>query len=125
MSHALARLREALEEAAAERRVGVVVPTFLSALLVASRTDFFFTAPREQQTPLATTFQLRLDDAPVSIPAMPVVALWHERLHADAGHAWFRDLACLALHASLSAAHGIPKPPRKASTPHKGPPGVR
>jgi LysR family transcriptional regulator, transcriptional activator of nodD3 and syrA len=83
---------DALARLGFERRVGLVVPTFLSALVAVAETDFFFTAPRELAGPLARRFDLAVLDPPLAIPAVPVAALWHERYHADPAHRFFRSL---------------------------------
>ncbi|MFO0554710.1 MAG: LysR family transcriptional regulator [Polyangiaceae bacterium] len=73
------------------RRIGVVVESFLLAPHVVADTDCFFTTPRELVRDLARQLGLVLSEPPVSVPPLPVVALWHERTHADAAHRWFRE----------------------------------
>ncbi|MCU0686895.1 MAG: LysR family transcriptional regulator [Polyangiaceae bacterium] len=75
-----------------ERRVGLVVPTFLAALVAVAETDFFFTAPRELVGPLVRRFDLAVLEPPLALPAVPVAAVWHERHRADEGHRFFREL---------------------------------
>jgi DNA-binding transcriptional LysR family regulator len=81
----------ALDEARFDRRIGLVVPTFLSALMAVAETDFYFTGPRELMAPLCRRFALRLFEPPVTVPPVRV-AVWHERYHRDAGHRFFRAI---------------------------------
>jgi DNA-binding transcriptional LysR family regulator len=90
-----------LEAAGITRRVALVVPTFLAALTVVQRTDAFLAAPRELVAPLAAELGLRLVAPPVRIDDAPVGALWHERMHADAAHRWFRGLVVDELERAL------------------------
>jgi len=90
-----------LEAAGIARRVALVVPTFLAALTVVQRTDAFLAAPRELVAPLAVELGLRLVAPPVPIDDAPVGALWHERMHADAAHRWFRGLVVDELERAL------------------------
>lgn len=41
--------------------------------------------------------------APVAIDPVPVAALWHERMHADPAHSWFRGVVARVLTALLAA----------------------
>ncbi len=90
-----------LARAKFQRRIGLVVPTFLSALVAVAETDLFFTAPRELVTPLAERFGLQLFDPPIAMTPVPVAAVWHERFHADPAHQFFRDLVLEEVAAAL------------------------
>jgi DNA-binding transcriptional LysR family regulator len=82
----------ALEQAGIARRVMLVVPGFLAALHAVAETDLLFAAPRELAAPLARPLGLVLCQPPISLPKVPVGALWHERMHGDAAHKWFRGV---------------------------------
>ncbi|MFT3770922.1 MAG: LysR substrate-binding domain-containing protein [Minicystis sp.] len=75
-----------------ERRVAFVAPSFLSAAHAVAHTDWFFAAPRELVEGLAADLGLVVLDPPIALPAVRVGLVWHERLHADPGHRWLRDL---------------------------------
>lgn len=94
----------ALQQAGLERRIGLHVPSFLVAPEVVSRTDLFFTAPAELVRPLAERLGLAMHRPPIAIPDIPVAAYWPERLHADAGHRWFRDRVAAHVLEVLTAA---------------------
>jgi DNA-binding transcriptional LysR family regulator len=93
---------DALARAGLERRVGLLVPTFLAALVATAETDFFFTAPRELVAPLLPRFGLRALEPPLAIPPVPVAAVWHERHRADGGHRFFRALVRAEIEAALA-----------------------
>jgi len=90
-----------LERARFRRRIGLVVPTFLSALVAVAETDLFFTAPRELVSPLAVRFDLQLLAPPIALAEVPVSAVWHERFHADPAQRFFRDLVLAEITAAL------------------------
>jgi DNA-binding transcriptional LysR family regulator len=92
----------ALEAAGHTREVGLIVPNFLTALVTVARTDLFYAGPRELVTELAPTLGLRIHPLPLPIPEIPVAALWHERVHADPGHAFFRAVIIAAAEDTLA-----------------------
>lgn len=81
-----------LTRASVQRRVGLVVPSFLSAVVAVAETDFFFTAPRELLTPLLKRFKLQLVPMPLPVPPVSVAAVWHERYSAEPAQRFFREL---------------------------------
>ncbi len=91
----------ALGRAGLERHVGLVVPTFLAALVTVTETDLFFAAPRELVTPLLSPLGLVVVDPPLTVPAVPIVSLWHERFQADPAHRFFRGLVVEQLERCL------------------------
>jgi DNA-binding transcriptional LysR family regulator len=80
-----------------ERRIGLVVPSFLAALVAVADTDLFFTAPRDLLVPHCARFGLHLAAPPIVIAPVVVSALWHERYHADEGARFFRELVIAEL----------------------------
>lgn len=82
---------DAIARAGLERRIGLVVPTFLAALVSVAETDLFFAAPREFVRPLVGRLSLRVAPPPIAIPPVPVAATWHERFDADPAHRFLRD----------------------------------
>lgn len=91
----------ALAEAGVERRVGLVVPAFLAAPEVVARTDYLFTAVRELVEPVAERLGLALKRPPLPLDDVSVAAMWHERVHGDEGHRWFREAVAGVLLESL------------------------
>lgn len=91
----------AIERAGLSRHIGLVVPNFLAALVAVAQTDLFFAAPRELVTPLLSRLDLVVVSPPIEIPALPIVALWHERYQADPAHRFFRNLVVEEFEASV------------------------
>src|SRR5690606_20279113 len=94
-------VERALARAGLERTVGLTVPGFLLPPEVVARTDHFFAAPREVGAPIAARLGLAMLEPPVAIDPVPVAAFWHERMHADPAHAWFRGLVVRVIEAAL------------------------
>jgi DNA-binding transcriptional LysR family regulator len=82
----------AMESAGLTRRVGFYAPSFLAAPFVVAETDLLFHAPRALVADLARKLDLVVVDAPIPLPALSVALAWHERMHADAGHRFVRQL---------------------------------
>lgn len=97
---------EALQREGLDRRIGLVVPTFLAALVAVAETDLFFAAPRELVQPLLPRLGLVVVAPPIAVPPVPIVALWHERYQADPAHRFFRTLVMEELEAQLRPARG-------------------
>lgn len=95
------RVGRALEQAGVTREIGLVVPTFLAALVAVAETDLFFAAPRELLQPFASRLGLVVVAPPIPIGAVPVAAVWHERLDAEPAHRFFRGLLCEEVIAGL------------------------
>ena len=102
------------ERAGLSRRIGLVVPTFLSALVAVAETELFFAAPRELLRPLLPRLGLVVVAPPIEIPPLPIAALWHERYQADPAHRFLRTLVIDELRAGLAKtagrARGLPGP---------------
>jgi DNA-binding transcriptional LysR family regulator len=98
----------ALEREGLTRRLGLVVPSFLAALVAVSGSDLMFTAPRELVAPVARGHGLVAVRPPIAIPDMRVAALWHERFDADPGHRFFKTMVGDELRAALSTAAASP-----------------
>lgn len=92
---------DALSDSGFRRTVGLVVPTFLAALVTVARTDLFFTVPHSLAQPLVEPLGLRLLEPPVELPEIPTAALWHERFSSDPAHRFFRELVVQRVEAAL------------------------
>ncbi len=71
-------------------QVQVRVPSFLAGAFLASRTDGVATIPRKLAEFLAEDLGLELFDPPLALEPIAIDQLWHERMHQDRGHRWFR-----------------------------------
>lgn len=94
------------ERAGVRRTVALTVPSFLAVPWVIARTDMVFTAPRELVDEVAAVLGLAVLRPPVEIAPVATAALWHERMHADAGHRWFREHVATVMAARLKARRG-------------------
>jgi DNA-binding transcriptional LysR family regulator len=93
----------ALAKAEFERRVGLVVPSFLAALTEVAESELFLTAPRELAAPLAAHLDVVWVEPPLTLPPVPVSAVWHERVTADPAHQFFRGQVVEVLRAVIGA----------------------
>ena len=80
----------ALAKRGLQRRIAVSVPHFISMPLMVRSSDMICTLPRRMATLYADHFRLRAQAVPLRLPQFPVYLLWHESLHQDPGHHWFR-----------------------------------
>lgn len=95
---------QALAQAGVARQIGLVVPSFLAALVTVAETDLFFAAPRELLHPIAARLDLVVCAPPIAVPPVPVAAVWHERFDAEPGHRFLRDLVGEEVLAGLHGA---------------------
>lgn len=85
-----------------ERRIGLVVPSFLMAPYAVSETDLLYTAPRQLVAKQARQLGLAVLEPPVALPWVTVFQVWPERLGADAAHRWLRDVVAEVVRATLA-----------------------
>ncbi|MCA9649847.1 MAG: LysR family transcriptional regulator [Myxococcales bacterium] len=93
---------EALAASGFSRTVGLVVPTFLSALVTVAQTDLFFTVPEALVRPLLEPLGLRALRPPVPLPQIPTAALWHERFTGEPAHRFLREIVIDEVTAALA-----------------------
>lgn len=72
-------------------RIHVRVPSFLTSAFVASRTDAIGTLPGRLAEFLADDLKLAIFPTPLPLPRIEISQFWHERVHRDEGHRWFRS----------------------------------
>ncbi|MFJ5289309.1 LysR family transcriptional regulator [Streptomyces sp. NPDC088348] len=99
-------LDTALAERNLRRRVSVVLPSHMTAMALAARSDVVCLVPtalpggaRSPLTDVATTLGLVLLDIPLPLPPLTVGIAWHPRQAADGGHHWLRDAVRRTLRA--------------------------
>ncbi len=73
-------------------RIGMEVPNFLSLLMVLRETDMVCTVPARVGVAAGRLLGLRTYEPPFVLPSLNVKMFWHERLHRDPAHRWFRAL---------------------------------
>lgn len=67
------------------------VPHFISMPLIVKSTDFICTLPRRMAMLYAEHFRVKMLEAPVTFPTIPIYLVWHESVANDPGHIWLRD----------------------------------
>lgn len=85
-------------------RVHVRVPSFVTSAFVASCTDAIGTLPARLAECLAANLGLAVFPTPLPLPPIEIGQLWHDRVHRDQGHRWFR--------ATIHTLFGASKPPK-------------
>jgi len=85
------RLERVLSAELGPDRVQVRVPSFLACAFLASRTDGVATIPRKLAEFVAPDLRLEVFDPPLELEPIAIEQFWHERMHQDRGHRWFRS----------------------------------
>ena len=97
-------IEEELARRGLERRVGLVVPSFLAGLLVVARSDFLMNVPMPLVDEAAGVLGLRLRKAPIPLPTMRFALAWHARYQEDPAHRWARERVFGAARSAFSSA---------------------
>ncbi|MFI0237585.1 LysR family transcriptional regulator [Streptomyces sp. NPDC016845] len=91
-------LDAALAEKGLRRRVTVVLPSHMAAMILSARSDYVCLTPTalvgaaaSPLTDAATALGLRLLDIPLPLPPLTIGMAWHPRHAADGGHRWLRE----------------------------------
>ena len=74
-----------------KRRVGLVLPYFLPAVLAVARSDKILTTPSRLARRLERSAGVRVVKAPRELTGFKYEMAWHARLASDRAHEWFRD----------------------------------
>lgn len=82
----------ALEARGVRRDVALRTRFFVTAALAVARTDLLLTMPRRAGEHLADLLGLAVAPPPLELPALELIAAWHERMDAVPAHTWFRRL---------------------------------
>jgi DNA-binding transcriptional LysR family regulator len=86
-----AKLQTLDKSAAAERKVAVQVPSFLSVPYLLASSDFIATVPERLALEACKPFGLTALAHPVAMPDFQVKLFWHRRVHQDAANQWLRE----------------------------------
>ena len=70
----------------------IVTHNFLTAALLAEKSDFIVTLPSGAAQALDHRSGLRVLKLPTDLPTFEVKLYWHERFHHDPAHVWLRNL---------------------------------
>lgn len=81
-----------LEPLGLARRIALTVPSFAGTPAAVAETDMVAAVPRSIAEWGARCFGLRCFPPPVALPKGDAYLWWHERLHNDPGHRWWRRM---------------------------------
>jgi DNA-binding transcriptional LysR family regulator len=74
-----------------QRRIAAQVASFLSAPFLVAKTDHLLTCPESLAAVTATPLRLRVLKSPIDLPRTKLFLFWHDRMHRDPVHRWFRE----------------------------------
>ena len=83
---------EALARRGLHRRIGLWLPYFATAAMVAASSDLILTLPSRIAARFAPLTGARLLRPPVELESFGYRVIWHERAHGDPATAWLRRL---------------------------------
>jgi DNA-binding transcriptional LysR family regulator len=84
-------IEEELARRGLERRVGLVVPSFLAGLLSLTHSDLLMNVPIPLVDDAAKQLGLRVQEAPLPLPTLRFSLVWHARFQHDPAHIWLRQ----------------------------------
>ena len=79
------------------RHVGVSVPYFATAAVIAAQSDLILTLPRKAIEQLAEPHKLVVFKTPVAIEGYNYRMIWHPRSSRDRGHNWLMERVAVAV----------------------------
>ncbi|GGX95846.1 LysR family transcriptional regulator [Massilia dura] len=81
-----------LEQAHIQRKVGLILPHFLSIQHVLPDTDMVATVPYSCAKVFSRARTVRMVGLPMQTPSFDVKQYWHSRQHSDPANQWLRQL---------------------------------
>lgn len=99
---------DVLRERGLKRTVARAVPYFLTALQLASETDYLLTISERIAKRYADPLGLRLLEVPLKLRPYALSLVWHPRVDGDAGHRFLRDVFVRASKESARELHEEP-----------------
>jgi DNA-binding transcriptional LysR family regulator len=81
---------DALAERRLTRKVTRLVPYFLAALDLVSRSDCIVTMSERLAQAFAHRLGLQVVRPPIALPSYTIAQVWHPRVNADPSHVWLR-----------------------------------
>lgn len=92
---------DALAKVGLSRRVALAIPHFLVAPYVVAGSDLVLTLAERVARAFAQHLPLVIVEPPLPLPEFTMSLMWHERMDADLGHIWLRNLL-------VEVARGVP-----------------
>jgi DNA-binding transcriptional LysR family regulator len=94
----------ALSKVGRERRVVMTMPVFSGVYRAVSESELIAILPIQLAQTVAPYAGLTVYKAPIEIPTVQIVMIWHRRYSSSPAHVWVRDLIAELL-APLDAMH--------------------
>lgn len=111
---------DVLRERGRARRVARAVPFFVTALQLASETDYLLTISERIARRFAAPLSLALLEVPLRLRPYALSLVWHPRVDADAGHRFLREVFVRASKAAAADRHEEPRTRLDATDPTSG-----
>jgi DNA-binding transcriptional LysR family regulator len=109
-----ATLERVLAERGIQRRLPMILPSYLAVPHLLLETDHVATLPASLATAFARQLPLQVVPSPIALPALDVSILYHDSQQDDAAHQWFRQLVVEVVSASGLARTVDQEPPMPA-----------
>jgi DNA-binding transcriptional LysR family regulator len=90
--HIHEQIESQIVSAIPDGNIRIFTHNFVTAALLAARSDFVVTVPSGTAQALSECSCLRVLRPPFEIPVFDVKLYWHERFHHDPAHVWLRNL---------------------------------
>lgn len=82
---------EVLAQTNKKRHIVSGISSFMAPGHVIQKTDFILTAPEKLCDHYKEVYHLELLTPPITVPAIEVVQVWHQKVHQDPPIKWFRS----------------------------------
>lgn len=113
-------LDDVLREQGLTRIVARAVPYFLTALQLASETDYVLTISERIAKRYEAPLGLRLLEVPLALRPYALSLVWHPRVEGDAAHRFLRDVFLRASKETAGERHEEPRRRLDATDPTSG-----
>ncbi|OAI30595.1 LysR family transcriptional regulator [Methylosinus sp. R-45379] len=80
-----------LEQRGMSRKIGLILPNFLSAPLIVASTDHILSLPQRLAERFVELAPLKILPTPIDLPLYKLVMSWHPLQEKDPAHAWLRE----------------------------------
>ncbi len=111
---------DVLRERGLTRTVARAVPYFVTALQLASETDYVLTISERIAKRYEKTLGLQRFEVPLKLRPYALSLVWHPRVDADAGHPFLRDVFLRAADEVAGERHADPRTRLDATDPTSG-----
>ncbi len=102
------------------RTVARAVPYFLTALQLASETDYLLTISERIARRYEAQLGLQILEAPIKLRPYALSLVWHPRVDSDAGHRFLREVFLRASKETAGEQHELPRTRLDVTDPTSG-----